>query len=471
LLSGSVPCVVFPRLATMAMTRLSAPQARAICLHYYSSALRFNFGVQEEVYRLEKIKEWEPVDKNNVELFMRIISGDDRCNIFLKFFKFYRSYDLLPTSSKLVVFDTQLLVKKAFNALVLNGVRAALIWDSSTQRYIGMLTITDFIRILSMNYKSHTLEMEELEHHKISTWRDILHDENELIYTNPDASLYEAIKMLVQNKIHRLPVLDQNSGNILSILTHKRIVRFLFLHFSSLPQSKHIQQSIFKLKVGTFSDVEVALEETSIIEALNKFEHRRVSALPIVDSQGKLVDIYTKFDVINLAAEKTYSNLDVNLRTANQHQHRNEWFEGVHKCRQDESLLAVMERIVKAEVHRLVVVDDDNKVTGIVSLSDILHYLVQELQEVDSPAAIEDPGDIPMTTLINMEIQEERNSYNLLSKYSQTVPHNKPDLSPSPSTESALEATEEILEAMNDIVKDQVEFSFHINNGYEDCIE
>ena len=29
---------------------------------------------------------------------------------------------------------------------------------------------------------------------------------------------------------------------------------------------------------------------------------------------------------------------------------------------QDESLFAVMERIVKAEVHRLVVVDDENKV-------------------------------------------------------------------------------------------------------------
>ena len=90
--------------------------------------------------------------------------------------------------------------------------------------------------------------------------------------------------------------------------------------------------------------------------------------------QGRLIDIYAKFDVINLAAEKTYSNLDVTLKTANQH--RNEWFEGVHKCKQDESLFAVMERIVKAEVHRLVVVDDENKVTGVISLSDILNYLV-----------------------------------------------------------------------------------------------
>ena len=38
-------------------------------------------------------------------------------------------------------------------------------------RFIGMLTITDFIRILEMNYKSPTLEMEELEEHKLSTWR------------------------------------------------------------------------------------------------------------------------------------------------------------------------------------------------------------------------------------------------------------------------------------------------------------
>jgi hypothetical protein len=38
-------------------------------------------------------------------------------------------------------------------------------------RFVGMLTITDFIRILEMNYRSPALEMEELEEHKLSTWR------------------------------------------------------------------------------------------------------------------------------------------------------------------------------------------------------------------------------------------------------------------------------------------------------------
>lgn len=49
------------------------------------------------------------------------LTEEDESQIFVKFFKFHKCYDLIPTSAKLVVFDTQLLVKKAFFALVYNG--------------------------------------------------------------------------------------------------------------------------------------------------------------------------------------------------------------------------------------------------------------------------------------------------------------------------------------------------------------
>ena len=52
----------------------------------------------------------------------------------------------------------------------------------------------------------------------------------------------------------------------------------------------------------------------------------------------------------NLAAEKTYNDLDVSLKKANEH--RNEWFEGVHKCKLDETLFTIMDKIVKAEVRK-----------------------------------------------------------------------------------------------------------------------
>ena len=49
-----------------------------------------------------------------------------------------------------------------------------------------------------------------------------------------------------------------------------------------------------------------------------------------------------------MAAEKTYDNLDMTLKEANEH--RNEWFEGVYKCQKTDTLFDVMEKIVKAEV-------------------------------------------------------------------------------------------------------------------------
>ena len=42
----------------------------------------------------------------------------------------------------------------------------------------------------------------------------------------------------------------------------------------------------------------MAYNHTPIIEALNKFVNFRISALPIVDDENKLIDIYAKFDVI-----------------------------------------------------------------------------------------------------------------------------------------------------------------------------
>lgn len=57
-------------------------------------------------------------------------------------------------------------------------------------------------------------------------------------------------------------------------------------------------------------------------------------------------------------------------------EHRNEWFEGVHKCTLDDTLYTIMEKIVKAEVHRLVVVDEQEQVVGIISLSDILQVIM-----------------------------------------------------------------------------------------------
>ncbi|XP_071340362.1 5'-AMP-activated protein kinase subunit gamma-1-like isoform X4 [Trachinotus anak] len=294
----------------------------------------------------------------------------------MRFMKCHKCYDIIPTSSKLVVFDTTLQVKKAFFALVANGVRAAPLWESKKQSFVGMLTITDFINILTRYYKSPMVQIYELEEHKIETWRELYLQETfkPLVHISPDASIFEAVYSLIKNKIHRLPVIDPVSGNALYILTHKRILKFLQLFVCEMPMPAFMKQTLEELGVGTYANIAYIHPDTPLITALSVFTHRRVSALPVVDHHGKVVDIYSKFDVINLAAEKTYNNLDLTVTQALRH--RSQYFEGVMKCNKLETLETIVDRIVKAEVHRLVVVDEESRIVGIVSLSDILQALV-----------------------------------------------------------------------------------------------
>ncbi|KAM6453022.1 5'-AMP-activated protein kinase subunit gamma-2 isoform 2-T2 [Liasis olivaceus] len=302
--------------------------------------------------------------------------GESESDIYMRFMRSHKCYDIVPTSSKLVVFDTTLQVKKAFFALVANGVRAAPLWESKKQSFVGMLTITDFINILHRYYKSPMVQIYELEEHKIETWRELYLQETfkPLVNISPDASLFDAVYSLIKNKIHRLPVIDPVSGNALYILTHKRILKFLQLFVSEMPKPAFMKKNLDELGIGTYHNIAFIHPDTPIIKALNIFVDRRISALPVVDESGKVVDIYSKFDVINLAAEKTYNNLDITVTQALQH--RSQYFEGVVKCSKLETLETIVDRIVKAEVHRLVVVNEADTIVGIISLSDILQALV-----------------------------------------------------------------------------------------------
>jgi 5'-AMP-activated protein kinase regulatory gamma subunit len=299
-----------------------------------------------------------------------------------------------------VVFDTQLSVRKAFFALVYNGVRAAPLWDSERQEFIGMLTITDFIQILYKYYKSGQSGIKGLEQHQISTWRDEMEKEKKksdkpgLISIDPTERLHKAVQTLFDMKVHRLPVLDRQSGNVLYILTHKRILRFLFLYLHDLPRPAFMEKTPKEMGIGTWENVETVMPSTPLIEALRKFLEKRVSALPIVDAEGRVVDIYAKFDVINLAAEKAYNNLDITVQEALKY--RSDWFEGVRSCMVTDSLSTVIDTLVKAEVHRMVITDSEKKIAGIVSLSDILAHLILSPSLLGSSGGEGSEDDTPM---------------------------------------------------------------------------
>lgn len=305
------------------------------------------------------------------------IGGRDKSRLLINFFKYHKCYEILPKSAKVIVFDTQFLVRKAFTTLISNGIRSAPLWNSDKKSLVGMITVTDFIMILKILYENQK-SMDELEEHTLSTWRVLLKEHTKpLCFVSPNASLLDAINILINNHIHRIPIVDEVTGDVLHILSQKRVLRFLFVYLSEFPEIQFIRSKLQDLNIGTYDNIETVSESTSVLEAFEKFNAKCVSALPLVDENGVLIDVYAKHDVINLVAEKTYNNLKISLKEACSR--KKVWMEKLQKCNKNITLYEALEIIVRSDSHRIFIVNEDNTLFGIVTLTDLLKHLISSI--------------------------------------------------------------------------------------------
>ncbi len=128
-------------------------------------------------------------------------------------------------------------------------------------------------------------------------------------------------------------------------------------------------------------------EDMPLIRVLEILVSKRVSALPIVDAFGALKAVYAKYDAISLAYDRSYTNLDVSVKVALDARLSDE---GVATCTLSSTLNQLMTDIAERHVHRIVIIDDARHILGIVSLSDLLAFLLC-LKDKESAAGAPDP--------------------------------------------------------------------------------
>lgn len=146
-----------------------------------------------------------------------------------------RLLPFLSAVQQVVVFDSGLKVIHAFNALLRNEINCAPVWDSEKHKYVGMLSVTDFIDILmySWQHKEQTNKvLAAIQKQRICDWQSIKRDRgtsiNRLLCISPECSLYECVRLLIEYRIHRLCVVQLALGNtVLCVLSHHTILRYL----------------------------------------------------------------------------------------------------------------------------------------------------------------------------------------------------------------------------------------------------
>ncbi|WKY15967.1 hypothetical protein Q1695_000997 [Nippostrongylus brasiliensis] len=297
-------------------------------------------------------------------------------------------YEAMPTSSKMVIFDTELVLWKAFNGLVYQNTRHVLLSNGDRGGLItGILSVTDFIRVMLRlrrergQSNASVDDKEDLGKLTIQKYRELVQKEGllrELIYIYANSSLLEAARILAQHRIHRLPVLDPESGSPLFILTHKRLLKFLWCFGQQYSQPDYHIRSAKDLNVGSWVGIRVVFPDTPLTDCLDILLNKGVSGVPVVERDTfKVVDMYSRFDAVGIAMEESARSLDVTVEQALKFKNigTNEK-DRVVSVRDTDTLWKAITVLVERSVHRLCAVNEKGAIEGIISLSDVINHMV-----------------------------------------------------------------------------------------------
>ncbi|CAI5456161.1 unnamed protein product [Caenorhabditis angaria] len=304
-------------------------------------------------------------------------------------------YEAMARNNKLIVFTNDISVRKAFNGLVYNCMRTGLVANAKTLEITGVLSVTDFIMILMMLWKfrenlddlkgtplSHEdFRRMDIAYMPISKWKECLESKGQLrpfIKIGLKESLYRAVELLNKHRIHRLPVMDEESGDCAYILTHRRILHYIWKHCALLPKPAFLNERTMDLGIGSWQNLLFANEDTPLIDVLDMLIDNRISGMPIVEKgTNRVVEVYTRFDAA-AAAFSDNIDLSVSVTQAIQEKDKHQGIrrDGVVTAHFNITLWNLIQIFIDKNVHRIFLVDEFLVLKGIISLSDITEFLI-----------------------------------------------------------------------------------------------
>ena len=188
---------------------------------------------------------------------------------------------------------------------------------------------------------------------------------------------------------------DKNDMGLLHLVSLSGILSFLSRHFkSSMVAFPLLARPLDSLPIGTWqvskdkngdkmqriSKVHTIKPSTKLTDALNLLLEANVSALPIVNDRGALIDIYARSDIIQLASTdyRAISFEEATVSDALGPGYRvKQTTPRVFVCTRHDSLRTVLETLALPGVRRIIVIEPESKcVEGIVSLVDVVSFLI-----------------------------------------------------------------------------------------------
>lgn len=123
-----------------------------------------------------------------------------------------------------------------------------------------------------------------------STAREIM--SSEILTVRPETTIEEALRMLVNNRVTGLPVVD-GKGVMIGVVSEYDLL-------AQISETKSANPDVFKEQIRFTKEVQSIDESATFEEIAPIFVKAKIRRLPVVDSKGKLIGIITRRDMMRI---------------------------------------------------------------------------------------------------------------------------------------------------------------------------
>lgn len=266
--------------------------------------------------------------------------------------------------------------------------QAAPLWDPNICQFVGLLKVTDFIDILR-HYKHTDTNVASLATRSIAEMIADPTISQAVGFTfgfpcaDSSTTLKQSCKLLLSHpSLDFLPIVMPEDMRVLACITYTNILEHLVTHFRE--QRRLFDDSIYDLRIGTYHEKVIKSgPQESLARALELMHQHKLSALPVVDpSTDRMLGVYSRSDITFLTkatdAEDAVSNLDLKLQDILEQQRTDVTTpDAMHTCSKAHTLQSIFEYFAQLRFNRLFVVDESERLVGVVSAKDLVGYFIQ----------------------------------------------------------------------------------------------
>eukprot|EP01118_Nematostelium_gracile_P017451 TRINITY_DN745_c0_g1_i1.p1 TRINITY_DN745_c0_g1~~TRINITY_DN745_c0_g1_i1.p1 ORF type:complete len:335 (-),score=75.45 TRINITY_DN745_c0_g1_i1:148-1152(-) len=284
-----------------------------------------------------------------------------------------------------------------------NKITSVPIYDNVHKKWLGLVDTFDLMTVLV--FMSDMKPLADMVNRKDTDWYKFFQSEQKLIAeekitaiaNSSDRNPWCPVSRLMPlhslmdilsstTNLHRVPVVD-DQGEVIGLVSQSKVIQFLYKNVERFPNATTAKVKNYLKPMDVFS---ITADKTAL-EAFQLMQSQKVNGLAVVDDEGKLIGSLSASDLKGSLDDNLFD--DMYLPIGLYLEKGTPSFDKVQahspvSCKLESTVYELLHKLSSVQIHRIFVIDDENKPIGILSLCDIISML-----NIDSEARAIKPLD------------------------------------------------------------------------------